>query len=466
MKSAALTSVSLALVACISFMICACNCNRAPVGSAAVPAPANAQPARQPRRGNDTTMMAVDFLEERVKSDPDDLVALNKLAAYYLQLHRETEDVSYLEMSLRAAQSSLRVLPADQNLSGLRALVLAEYETHNFVPARDHAKELTEYEPRRAFGFQLQGDALLELGDYDGAIAAYKKMEELDGGTVATETRLAHLALLQGDSATALRRYGVALAEAKNSSFPSVETIAWCHWQLGEVRAATGDYQKAAGHYQDALAAFPDYPHAVTSMARYRGAQGDLKTATEAFEKLVRKYADPIDEAVLGDFYKLAGRDSDAQRQYSEVERLSQQSALYSALYNRHLVLFWADHDMKTDAAYELAKKEFETRRDVYGADALAWAALKVGKVAEAQTVIKDALRLGTLDARLFYHAGMIARAAGDREGAADFLRRAIKLNPHFDPWQSQVARKALEEITGVRASPSQGPLLASRTIR
>jgi hypothetical protein len=79
---------------------------------------------------------------------------------------------------------------------------------------------------------------------------------------------------------------------------------------------------------------------------------------------------------------------------------------------------------------------------------------------------IKDALRLGTLDARLFYHAGMIARAAGDREGAADFLRRAIKLNPHFDPWQSQVARKALEEITGVRASPSQGPLLASRTIR
>ena len=37
--------------------------------------------------------MAVRFLEDRVKEDPDDIVALNKLSGYYLQLHRETEDV-------------------------------------------------------------------------------------------------------------------------------------------------------------------------------------------------------------------------------------------------------------------------------------------------------------------------------------------------------------------------------------
>ena len=62
---------------------------------------------------------------------------------------------------------------------------------------------------------------------------------------------------------------------------------------------------------------------------------------------------------------------------------------------------------------------------------------------------MKDALRLGTEDARLFYHAGMIARAAGDRTAATDFLRRAINLNPHFDPWQSKVAREALAEASG-----------------
>ncbi len=463
MKPRGFKPISVALVAAFVLTTAACNRNRPTVGSAQPVNPANVSAARPLRRGNDTTMMAVGFLEERVKGDPDDIVALNKLSGYYLQLHRETEDVNYLALALRLAQSSLRVLPADQNLGGLRALAAAEYETHDFVSARDHAKELTEYEPRRTLGFQLLGDALLELGDYDGATAAYKNMEQLDSGTVATESRLAHLALLRGDSATARRRYLVALKQASSSSLPSAETIAWCHWQLGEVGMATGDYQKAEQHYREALAAFSDYPHAVTSLARYRALDGDIKAAIATFERIVGKYADPINEAALGDLYKLVGRDADAQQRYSEVERLSQQSTLNSALYNRHLVLFWADHDIQTDVAYARAKQEYETRRDVYGADTLAWAALKAGKLDEAQTAIKDALRLGTEDARLFYHAGMIARAAGDRDIAAGFLRRALKLNPYFDPWQSTVARKALEEVTGVPTRAAQRGAVATR---
>ena len=102
-------------------------------------------------------------------------------------------------------ESSLRVLPADQNLGGLRALALAEYETHDFRLARDHAKELTEFEPRRGLGFQLLGDASLELGDYDAAVAAYKQMEQLDPEQWPPNG-LAHLALLQA-AATAQRRY-------------------------------------------------------------------------------------------------------------------------------------------------------------------------------------------------------------------------------------------------------------------
>ncbi len=80
------------------------------------------------------------------------------------------------------------------------------------------------------------------------------------------------------------------------------------------------------------------------------------------------------------------------------------------ALDNRQLALFYADHDLKAAEADALAAKEYEVRRDIYGADALAWTALKAGRVEEARAAIKDALRLKTEDARLFYHAGMIAR--------------------------------------------------------
>src|SRR5438034_11113508 len=103
---------------------------------------------------------------------------------------------------------------------------------------------------------------------------------------------------------------------------------------------------------------------------------------------------------------------------------------------------------MKAGEAYDSAAREYEVRRDIYGADAVAWTALKAGKLAEAQTAIKEALRLGTKDAKLFYHAGMIARAAGDKGAARDYLQRALKLNPQFDPLQAQIAKKTLEELS------------------
>jgi tetratricopeptide (TPR) repeat protein len=74
----------------------------------------------------------------------------------------------------------------------------------------------------------------------------------------------------------------------------------------------------------------------------------------------------------------------------------------------------------------------------------VAWTALKAGKLPEAQAAIYTALRLGTRDARLYYHAGMIARAAGDKRLAGIYLRRALKLNPQFDPVQTTIARQAL----------------------
>jgi Flp pilus assembly protein TadD len=150
--------------------------------------------------------------------------------------------------------------------------------------------------------------------------------------------------------------------------------------------------------------------------------------------------------AALADLYKLAGRDKDAAAQYSLVEKIGRLNELNGALYNRQLALFYADHDLKPEEAYANASREYAVRRDIYGADALAWTAFKAGKTAEAQTAIKEASRLGTKDARLSYHAGMIARAAGDQKDARNYLQQALALSPQFDPLQALIARKALEE--------------------
>jgi tetratricopeptide (TPR) repeat protein len=94
-------------------------------------------------------------------------------------------------------------------------------------------------------------------------------------------------------------------------------------------------------------------------------------------------------------------------------------------------------------------REELRTRRDVYGYDLLAWSLHKQGRDREAATAMAEALREGTQDAMLFYHAGMIERALGHVELARAHLTRALAINPSFHPTQPAEARAALVVLEG-----------------
>lgn len=66
-----------------------------------------------------------------------------------------------------------------------------------------------------------------------------------------------------------------------------------------------------------------------------------------------------------------------------------------------------------------------------------------------AHNRLGEALKPGTKDAKLFFHAGMIERALGDRDSARDYLARALATNPEFHPLQAPVAARALRELAG-----------------
>lgn len=432
-------------IACAAFLMCACGAfQSAEKTSAAVFVP----PAAPLAPDTATNDGALRFLENKVKADPEDFSAGNKLAGLYLQKLRETGNVQYLDLTFRLARASLNSVPEVRNSGGLAALALCEYASHDFEKARDHAIRLIELEPSKSYPQGILGDALLELGEYDRAEIAYKKITLLDGGAnYNSETRFARLAQLRGDNAGAQKHFAAALTLALNQPAPPRETVAWCRWQLGETAFSVGDYETAEKHYRDSLITFPDYYRSIASLGRVRTAQNDLQSAIENYEKVTRILPDPSYVAALGDLYKLAGREEDAKRQYELVEQIGHLSELNGALYNRQLALFYADHDIKSEEAYNLAAKEYETRKDIYGADTLAWTAFKAGKSAEAQTAMKDTLRLGTKDARLFYHAGMIERAAGNNADAIRYLENALMLNPVFDRLQAEKARAALQEL-------------------
>ncbi|MGI8991347.1 MAG: tetratricopeptide repeat protein [Bryobacteraceae bacterium] len=403
--------------------------------------------ARQLPNDDEETAAAMRFLSQRLSRDPEDFVAQNMLASYFLKRVRETNNVDYLRLATHAANASLASVPRERNPGALSALGHAEFAGHDFVKARDHAIALTNLEPGQGSGYALLGDALLELGDYDGASRAFQEMQRLGFAAAGAETRLARLVLLRGDPEAARGHLIRALAFALNLPVPPRETAAWCYWQLGEIAFSVGEYETAERRYRDALIAFPGYFNALPSLGRVRAARGDLAGAIQEYERAVTVLPDPAAVAALGDLYMLADRRDDAKARYALVEQIGRLAAINGAASNRGLALFYTDHDLHTDLAFGDALREYTTRRDIYGADALAWAALKAGKLDESREAMRAALRLGTQDAKLFYHAGMIARAAGDKASARDYLRRALKLNPRFDPWQSEIAEKAMARL-------------------
>lgn len=153
--------------------------------------------------------------------------------------------------------------------------------------------------------------------------------------------------------------------------------------------------------------------------------------------------------AALGDVYAKLGREEEARREYAEVEKLSLSAEGRHHTFARHLALFWADRGTDLDAALKLAQHEREERADVFTEDALAWCLFKKGGLEEARASAERALRLGTRDARMLYHAGMIYDALGDQKKGRRYLSEAPALNPSFDLVQAESARRALDAPRG-----------------
>ncbi len=189
----------------------------------------------------------------------------------------------------------------------------------------------------------------------------------------------------------------------------------------------------------------PVYPAALAGLARVRAAQGKSEEAIELYKKAVRLNPDFTSLAALGDLYAKTGQDFLARIIYEKLDKTSTDQPPYY----RELSLYYANHDQKLPVALDLAQKDLALRKDVYALDTLAWALFKNNKSAEAAQVIGQALKVGTQEATLFYHAGMIYRARGEKDKARDLLQRALALNPQFCVLQADVARKALAELSG-----------------
>lgn len=375
-----------------------------------------------------------------IENKPADSKGYNLLAAAFLQKSRETGDFSFNARAEESLKQSFRVDPDNFEAIKLNAAILLNY--HRFADALRETQRAMAINTKDHEVLGAMVDAQVELGNYQEAVDAAQKMVDLRPDTAAY-SRISYLRSLHGDPPGAIEM----MRKAAESANPlNAESIAWCRVHLGDELMNTGKNAEAEKEYDHALYLFPDYHLALAAKARARYAAGDMDNAVKFYKQASERVPLPDYIAALGDLYAKLGRADEAKQQYDQVEFIEKNGPA-SGTYSRQLALFWADRDIHLDEALTVAQAERAARNDVYTDDALAWCFYKKGQFADAQTAMTEALRLGTRDPKMLYHAGMIAAANGDNKKGADYLKQTLDANPTFDILQANIAAEKLKSL-------------------
>ena len=388
---------------------------------------------------------AIRLSQHLLRRHPLDARSYYRLGDAYIQKAREGGDVTYVTLAEQALRKALDLAPRFSGAA--RHLAYVFYYRHAFAEAAAQAARAIELDAGDSHAYGILGDASLEVGKYEQAQQVYQQMMQLQGDLYAY-SRLAGLKSLTGDTDGARGDLERAVHEGQMHGRPQ-ESVAWVQWQLGSEHLALGHLQEAEIQYLAALTTYPSYYRALAGLAQVRVAQQRYLEAIALYQQAIGIIPLPDYAGALGDVYRQIGRPEEAKKQYDLVEYIGRLNALNNVLYNRELASFYADHDMNLQEALALARQELEVRRDIYAYDLLAWVLYKNDSPQEALAAITEALRLGTKDARLLFHAGMIHARLGNTEQAKDSLRRALATNPHFHIVHAELAAQTLKQLAG-----------------
>lgn len=379
-------------------------------------------------------------LQQSIKRVPSDIQSQALLGQAYIQRARETGDPSYYVRAEAVLATSHKLDPEHvETLIGQGTLALARHDFAGALAIGQQALALNAAVPRI---YGVIGDAQIELGRYDEAVTTIQTMVDLRPD-LSSYSRVAYLRELHGDLPGAVE----AMQAAVTAGGPSAENTQWVRVQLGHLFFSQGDLATAEQHYQRALALLPDYVPATAGLARVRAAQQRYSESIALYTDATQRM--PLPEYVigLGDVYAAVGDDAQAQRQYELVAAMDRLLATNGVNTDLEAALFFADHDLDLAGAVARARTAYAVRPSVHAADVLAWTLYKSGSYSEAQRYATEALRLGTRDSLILFHAGMIAKAAGQPAQARSYLHEALTLNPHFSLRHGTLAATALDEL-------------------
>jgi tetratricopeptide (TPR) repeat protein len=418
--------LTVAVSVCLSLGLAACRKADAPDGGAE--ASAAAQPcamALAPHQGTGDVDEGIARSQQAARDAANPAEALNDLGQRYIARARVSQSPTYYAMAEFAALCAESKDPGNAQALLLRGHVL--HQQHRFKEAEVVARAVTA---KRGLYLDhgLLGDVLLELGHVEQGGQAYQRMMDLKP-YYHSYTRASHYRWLKGDLPGALQLIQQAV---RTASPRDPESVAWAYSRLAAYELQAGRTSESLRASEAALQHQANYAAAL--LIRGRALLSDRRhgEAVETLRRAALAGALPEHEWALADALRAAGDLEEARR---VEQRLNQTGATSDP---RTFALYLATRRERPDEAVALAEQELRNRNDVFTFDALAWTLASAGRMTEAEQAMTRALAEGTKDARLFYHAGVIAASKGHHAEARRWLREAQAVRQMLLPSEQQ----------------------------
>lgn len=387
-----------------------------------------------PHRGDGKIDREIIRYQAKISAEQNPFQSLENLGWLYVAKARESFDPGYYKLAEQCAYCLDSRQPHCAEALLLRGHVLQNL--HKFKEAEPLARELIA-KRGLSFDYGLLGDVLMEQGRLDEAADAYQKMVDLKPDMQAY-ARIANYRWLKGDVAAATELMQMAVSAASPNA---PESAAWVSTRLAFFQFQQGDLAEAGATCDAALDYQKDYAPALLLRGRLLLADGETTEAVEALTSAEKLNPLPDYEWVLAEALQSAGRDEEAR---VVVARLNQSGTSADP---RTYALYLSTQGEASQTALELAQNELNTREDVFTHDAFAWALAANGKTKEAYQEMQKALAEGTQDARLFFHAMMIASKAGHAEEAAQWLGKTAGMMQLLLPSEQKQFQQTAGEL-------------------
>lgn len=365
---------------------------------------------------------------------------LERLGWTFVKKARHSFDPGFYKLAEQCAACMETQGSTGPDMLLLRAHVLQSL--HRFADAEAAARKLVTLR-EFPFDYGVLGDILIDQGKLREGAAAYQKMVDLRPD-LQSYARAAHVRWLTGDLNGAIELMNLATSAATPND---AEAAAWAYTRLALYQLQRGNMKQALDSCAEALTLQSDYAQGMLVRGRILLAANRSAEAVVELQRAASLNPLPEYQWALADALIAAGNRDQAAEVESQIARSSEDP--------RTLSLYLATRKHDVELALKLAEQELTNRKDVFTHDAMAWALAALGRNSEAQQRMNLALSEGTIDARLYFHAGVIAALNNDNKQAMHWLNDAEATKQMLLPservqlaaWRQEVNRKNLQAI-------------------